>query len=1031
MLFPENKSEILNYEIFKNPPSKYRGLPFWSWNCRLNKETISEQLEIFAEMGFGGVVIHPRDGLDTEYLGSEFLDMVKYAVQQCRQRGLLCWLYDDDRFPSGAAGGFVTKDPRFRARQLRLTKKLLGDGYCMSKDEFDERINSQELPHGYFCAAYSIVLTDKKLVKYRRLRDKDEISLAVQSNENVWYAYLELCDEEEWFEGQTYSDTMDPAAVDKFIELTHERYKSVLGDQFGTSAQAIFTDEPRIGRQSLISAADSCEDVFIPYTNYFEEQFTAKYGFQALDIIPEYVWDRQDENFCGRYIYRAQLTECFAASFMDKICQWCAENGILMTGHILGEETLISQTTTVGDAMRTYKNMDIPGIDILIDGREFATAKQAASVARQYGREAVMSELYGVTNWDCTFKTYKLQGDWQAALGITVRIPHLSHMSLEGEAKRDWPGSIFYQAPWYKEFKRIEDHFSRLNTVLTRGERIVKIAMLHPVESMWIKSGPRDVDEEECMKLDKKFARLTETLLYNTLDFDYISELLLSEQDIEYNGSRLGVGKASYEAVIVPDMLTIRDSTLKVLEDFSANGGLVIFTGAVPKYVHGALSERAAKLAQRCIHIPNNKEMLLDRLEQLRDIRIDDRTGKPSDNLFYCLRRNNSCKWLFISHVNGRDSIGEEKYTVKIGGEYSIVLYDTTSGKRMDMPSYIKDGKTVFEWSCYSEDSILLQLNEPKSSKAEHKRDNGYRKVCQLKEIVRFNRTEPNVLLLDYARFCIDGGAVQGKDQILRVDNRIRKCLGFIERTGRDRQPWATKATTEHAVTLIYDFCSEIEAHVRLAIENPEKMRIFLNGEEQKNAAIGWYVDKAIKVIQLSDIKKGKNELRIEIMYNEKTMLENLYLLGGFDVERRGDRFVIAHPNKELKLGDITEQGMPFYTGNLEYVFTLEVEEEREYFVHIPKFKAPLLGIRLDGLKRDIIAYSPHRASLGILPRGHHEITVVLYGNRFNSFGALHNANTNYVWYGNASYRTTGEEWTDGYMLRQAGIMSDIEIETK
>ena len=57
-----------------------------------------------------------------------------------------------------------------------------------------------------------------------------------------------------------------------------------------------------------------------------------------------------------------------------------------------------------------------------------------------------MSEEYGVTNWSLIFVSFKFQGDWQAALGITLRVPHLSMMSMEGEAKRDFPASIFYQA---------------------------------------------------------------------------------------------------------------------------------------------------------------------------------------------------------------------------------------------------------------------------------------------------------------------------------------------------------------------------------------------------------------------------------------------------------------------------------------------------------------------------------------------------------------------------------------------------------
>ena len=96
--------------------------------------------------------------------------------------------------------------------------------------------------------------------------------------------------------------------------------------------------------------------------------------------------------------------------------------------------------------------------------KQFLSAKQCQSAVHQYGREAMLAELYGVTNWDFDFRGHKFQGDWLAALGVTVRVPHLSWVSMAGEAKRDYPASISYQSPWHTEYRYIEDHFARLNT---------------------------------------------------------------------------------------------------------------------------------------------------------------------------------------------------------------------------------------------------------------------------------------------------------------------------------------------------------------------------------------------------------------------------------------------------------------------------------------------------------------------------------------------------------------------------------------
>lgn len=138
-------------------------------------------------------------------------------------------------------------------------------------------------------------------------------------------------------------------------------------------------------------------------------------------------------------------------------------------------------------------------------------------------------ELYGVTEWDAEFKTYKLQGDWLAALGITHRCHHLSFMSMEGESKRDWPASIGYQSPWYPVYHMVEDHFARLNTALTRGVPDVSLAVIHPIESYWINYGPNSQTQTVRDQLDENFENLTQWLLYGTVDFDFVAESLFPE----------------------------------------------------------------------------------------------------------------------------------------------------------------------------------------------------------------------------------------------------------------------------------------------------------------------------------------------------------------------------------------------------------------------------------------------------------------------------------------------------------------------
>lgn len=84
--------EPYNSKVFKNPPSEYRGCPFWAWNTKLEKEELLRQIDVFAEMGMGGFHMHSRTGLDTEYMGPEFLEMVSTCVEYAEQKGLMACL---------------------------------------------------------------------------------------------------------------------------------------------------------------------------------------------------------------------------------------------------------------------------------------------------------------------------------------------------------------------------------------------------------------------------------------------------------------------------------------------------------------------------------------------------------------------------------------------------------------------------------------------------------------------------------------------------------------------------------------------------------------------------------------------------------------------------------------------------------------------------------------------------------------------------------------------------------------------------
>ena len=109
----------MNSEQFRDPGQEYREIPFWSWNDLLDAGELRRQVRLIKEGGWGGFFMHSRAGLRTPYMGPDWLACVRLAVEEARSCGLQAWLYDEDKWPSGYAGGAsVASNPEHRAKHL-------------------------------------------------------------------------------------------------------------------------------------------------------------------------------------------------------------------------------------------------------------------------------------------------------------------------------------------------------------------------------------------------------------------------------------------------------------------------------------------------------------------------------------------------------------------------------------------------------------------------------------------------------------------------------------------------------------------------------------------------------------------------------------------------------------------------------------------------------------------------------------------------------------------------------------------------
>lgn len=1028
---------------FVNPGTQYRGAPFWAWNGKLEPEELKRQIRIMHRMGLGGFFMHSRVGLDTVYLSERWFECVQACVDEAEKLDMQAWLYDEDRWPSGAAGGLVTKNPKYRARSLKMQILSTPSQLKWSSDSV---------------AAFTAVLKGASARDVKQLtRGKRPSRLS--KNESILHFVVEMERNSDWYNGYTYLDTISHEAVREFIRVTHKAYLKQYGKDFGKRIPGIFTDEPNTGN----FGPDR-----MPWTKKLPAVFKKRYGYDLIPELPRVFFDVDGQKISQpRWHAHDCVTFLFVDAFARQIGEWCGRNKLQFTGHVLEEDTLSSQTVVVGSAMRSYEYMQAPGMDLLTEHwRVYDVAKQVSSMARQFGKKWRLTETYGCTGWDFPFLGHKAEGDWQAALGINLRCQHLSWYTMLGEAKRDYPASIFYQSPWWEVYPKVEDYFARINTINSHGTEVRDVLVIHPIESMWVLFNHKR-DETAVKKLNSIFVGIRDSLLGANIDFDYGEEEVMSRHGSvgRSNGKPvLRINKASYKAVVVPPMNTMRSSTLKLLEKFRQAGGTVVFVGKPSGYVDAEPSLRVKELAEICVQAPEKGSGLSKAVSSAgRRIHITDGKGKEIGSTLHIIREDKNNFYLFVCNTGITHTATTEVYYEKPMARDRKQVYpqvvisgfpeckghpvemDPESGAMYSADAACVDGQWEIETSFPILGSRLFRIPKKKE-----KQSMPARKKMKTIRTLKLGGgkwdialSEATCLVLDRPAYRVNSGKRQGPEEILRLDRAVRTSMGIPVRSGGMVQPWARKKNAKPKradVELIYEF--EAKAlplgDLFLALERPETFKIEVNGQAlSMDAECGWWCDLSLRKIPVDPnlIKIGKNKIRMICDFDEThSGFEIVYLLGTFGTGTKGASVFITEPPTSLKVGDWVKQGLAFYAGSVSYrkIINPRVRKGERVLVSVPEYRGAAVRVLVNGKSAGIIGWEPNEIDITDLLNGRPaELRIEVIGHRRNSHGPHHCSEKWPTWTGPGQFVTTGKNWINGYQLVPCGMMKEPRLIVK
>lgn len=1023
-------------ELFENPSAEYRSMPFWAWNDELQQDELVRQIHEMHQQGMGGFFMHSRDGLETPYLGEEWLAAVRTSAALAEQLGMKAWLYDEDRWPSGTAGGTVpAMGDAFRAKGLTLE---IASGASYEDD-------------GSVAALFKAVVQERQLIRCERLAMGAAIELA--EAEVLLVFRVEVSAPSEWFNDETPPDSMNPDTVRAFIESTYETYKTVFGERFSEVIAGVFTDEPGIhDRHCKFTPGRG----WLPWTFSFPAYFRQRRGYDILDVIP-YIYYDGELSAMARHDYWRTVSEKFCESYSKQLGEWCESNGIAFTGHYLWENALGVATRVGGAVMPHYRYQQVPGIDMLCEQTdEYLTVKQCTSVANQYGRKFVLTETYGCTGWGFTFEGQKWIGDWQYVLGVNVRSQHLALYSLKGCRKRDYPPVFHYQTSWWKYNRIVEDYFARIGAVLTEGKPVRDILVLHPASTAWSMLGTTpyenkrrglDADIPVVDRYGDEFNDLLRALLGAHYDFDLGDETIMAEEG-RVQGQELFIKLAGYRTVILPPIRTMLRSTCELLTAFLDAGGRVLALTPVATMVEGRIAEEAGRLyLHPGLTVVGSTPALLTSLAELqpRAVSIRGQDGAEVPELLYLLKQTDGGHTLFM--VNN-DRTRSFDVCIEADAAGSVEEWDALTGTITPVPARTVDGRLFFEARFGPADSKLYVIDgqqasslssadPPSTEQASSSPLPEQEEVCALLgSSLRFTRTMPNVLTLDECVYRIGDGAWSDAMQVWMAQREIRASLGMrqVYYNGiTQRHKWIRQEHPHNGTPVSFSFVFEVReltpVDIHLVLESARQFRIRLNGREVRNEPQGWFVDRSFDQVLLPGVSTGFNLLELSCAYDQSMEIEDCYLIGSFAVTP--DRALTQEPQL-LQAGDWGQQGYLHYNGSMIYhaAYTHREAPGTRTLLRLGDYSAVTVEVRVNGRTA---GHVPWKAADGVdltacLREGDNALEIEVMGSPRNMFGPFHQAGGDTQTTSWESFRCEGDAFTPAYHTQPYGLFGQAKI---
>ncbi len=517
---------------FINPDKQYRSTPYWIWNGAITKERITKSLEDFKIKGCGGVLIHARVGLITEYLSEDWFDLWAWSLEECKRLNMECNIFDENMYPPPTGGGHTYVETKLAA---------------------------------------SYIIAD------------DDLNVSVVE-----------CEPTNWHGGFPPVDVLNPKVTEAFLNNTYAEYAKRFGDDFGKTIQFAYNDEagmrPTGHPKNVLPYSSLLAETFENMHGYklndvitdlykdsdtakmtrFDYYSTTQEMFEQNSYKPIYDFcDERNLKFTG-HLWEHYWPEPFDLPSSMAAYRYYHIPGVDM----LGDQYLADDS-------------EHNAIFLL-------TLKETASVANQLNKSAVSCESFGAVGYETKISQLKGLADFLITHGVTKVVEHLSFDSTAGSRKYDFPQTLSEHSAWWEQYRPLADHISRLCMLRGMGKTISRVLVLHPTTTAWLYANPLDGDY--ITNFRQSHAEFLQSLSDSQIDYDLGEELIMADCASITDDGKFRVGEQVYDLVIIPEgMENCIESTSNLLLKYSEKGTILSLSNP-PKYINGRESDKLKDL---------------------------------------------------------------------------------------------------------------------------------------------------------------------------------------------------------------------------------------------------------------------------------------------------------------------------------------------------------------------------------------------------------------------------------------------------